>query len=963
VTDGENPTISGTPADITQNTDAGLCTTAVTWTEPTAADNCPGVTLTSDIASGDTLPLGPTTVTYTATDAAGNTATSSFVITVVDTESPVITGVPADITQNTDAGLCTAVVTWTAPSPNDPCSGIASFSADHAPGDSFPVGTTPVTYTAVDLAGNTATATFTVTVTENESPTITGTPADITQSTDAGLCTTAVTWIEPTAADNCPDVTLSSDLAPGDTFDLGTTTVTYTATDGSGNTASTTFTVTVTDDESPTISGTPLDLSFDTDPGVCTAVTTWPEPTAADNCPGVTLTSDSSPGDTLPLGPTTVTYTATDAAGNTATSSFVITVVDNEDPVITGVPADITQSNDTGLCTAVVTWSAPSPIDSCSGIASFSADHAPGDSFPVGTTTVTYTAIDLAGNTATASFVITVTENESPTIAGIPADITQSTDTGRCTAAVTWTEPTAADNCPGVTLSSDFAPGDTFNLGTTTITYIATDGSGNTASTTFTVTVTDNESPTISGTPLGLSFETDPGVCTAVTTWPEPTAADNCPGVTLTSDSSPGASLPLGPTTVTYTATDAGGNTTTSSFVITVVDNEDPVITGVPANITQSTDAGLCTAVVTWTEPTAADNCPGVTLNSDVAPGATFNLGTSTITYTATDGSGNTSSTTFSVTVIDEEDPVITAMPIDLTLSTDPGACSAVVTWTPPVAEDNCAIAELIGNRAPGDTFTPGTTVVQYTATDTSGNSATATFTVHIIDGEAPTIVVGSDVTVAPGAGECSAAVSVPPPVTADNCAVATVTNDYNGLPDASGEYPLGVTLVTWTVTDTAGGSTTAVQTITVGSGPQEDCDGNGVTDLCDLLLGNALDCDGNGIPDSCDIASGAAVDGDMNGVPDACEGLFLRGDTNSDLLTDLGDPIFLLDVLFTGGSTLLCVDAGDSNDDGQVDVADVIYLLSFLFLQGAPPPPPWPDCGLDETPGDTLSCDGSACP
>jgi hypothetical protein len=40
-----------------------------------------------------------------------------------------------------------------------------------------------------------------------------------------------------------------------------------------------------------------------------------------------------------------------------------------------------------------------------------------------------------------------------------------------------------------------------------------------------------------------------------------------------------------------------------------------------------------------------------------------------------------------------------------------------------------------------------------------------------------------------------------------------------------------------------------------------------------------------------------------------------------------------------------------------------VIYLLSFLFLQGAPPPPPWPDCGLDETPGDTLSCDGSACP
>ena len=109
---------------------------------------------------------------------------------------------------------------------------------------------------------------------------------------------------------------------------------------------------------------------------------------------------------------------------------------------------------------------------------------------------------------------ITVTDNEVPVINGTPANITQSNDPGQCGAAVTWTPATVSDNCPGSTISSDHQPGDVFPLGTTTVTYTATDAAGNPAvATSFTITVTDNEVPVINGTPANITQSNDPVPC------------------------------------------------------------------------------------------------------------------------------------------------------------------------------------------------------------------------------------------------------------------------------------------------------------------------------------------------------------------------------------------------------------------------------------------------------------------
>ena len=251
--------------------------------------------LTSTHDSGDSFFIGTTTVTYTATDIHGNISTSSFTVTINEVEAPVISGMPADINQTADAGLCSAAVTWTEPTASDNCN-VASFTSTHNSGDAFAVGTTTVTYTAVDNAGNSTSASFNVTVTDDEAPSTSGTPADITQTNDAGNCSAAVSFTAPSAADNCAIATFTSSHDSGDTFPVGSTTVTFTATDIHGNTTTSTFTVTVTDDEDPAISGMPADITQTNDAGNCSAEVTWTEPTAADNCAIATFTSSHSPG-------------------------------------------------------------------------------------------------------------------------------------------------------------------------------------------------------------------------------------------------------------------------------------------------------------------------------------------------------------------------------------------------------------------------------------------------------------------------------------------------------------------------------------------------------------------------------------------------------------------------------------------------------------------------------------------
>ncbi len=197
-----------------------------------------------------------------------------------------------------------------------------------------------------------------------------------------------------------------------------------------------------------------------------------------------------------------------------------------------------------------------------------------------------------------------------------------------------------------------------------------------------------------------------------------------------------------------------------------------------------------------------------------------------------TDASGNTATATQTVTVNDEELPLITA-PEAVTVTADAGACTASgVVLGVPVTTDNCSVAD-VTNDAPAS-FSIGTTTVTWTVTDASGNTATATQTITVNDEELPVITAPAALSLDADAGICTASgVELGTPVTSDNCSVLSVENDAPSL------FNAGETTVTWTVTDASGNIATATQTVTVTAlveplvsilGESEVCEGTLVT-------------------------------------------------------------------------------------------------------------------------------------
>ena len=426
---------------------------------------------------------------------------------------------PATQTQSLGAGCVVALANYTSlATTSDNCGSIASVTQSPPAGTSI-LGetTTTVTLTVTDSNGNQNTCTFDVTTVDTTNPTI-SCAADQTQSNDTGSCDALVTVIAPTTSDFCGVASVTNDFngtsdASG-TYPVGTTTVVWTVTDDSGNTATCSMDITVTDDENPQIT-CPADITVTGTSGAG-AVVTYTTPVGTDNCTGATTTQIAGlpSGSTFPLGTTTNTFEVEDTAGNTTSCSFTVEVTGVPPSIV--CPADIVVDNDSGNCDAIVTFAATETTGVPASVITYSQD--PGTAFPVGVTTVTATATNAVG-TDQCTFTITVNDTEDPAIT-CPAAITTSNDPGDCSAVVTYTTPVGTDNCTGATTTqtAGLPSGSAFPVGTTTNTFVVTDAAGNTATCSFDVTVNDTEDPAIT-CPADITTSNDPGDCSAVVTY------------------------------------------------------------------------------------------------------------------------------------------------------------------------------------------------------------------------------------------------------------------------------------------------------------------------------------------------------------------------------------------------------------------------------------------------------------
>ena len=485
---------------------------------------------------------------------------------------------PANITVNTGPGAttCGTIVTYPPATTTGLC-GPVSYSQNS--GTFFPVGTTTVTATAA--AG--PTCTFTITVVDNTPPTITC-PANITANNTPGLCSAVVNYTNPTVTDNCG--------LPGPLFLTQTASQTPVAGSVACNAAGfhtdnsywRAYNLAPMGLPGPlTINSVQFGIELSTPSGATQPVTVrvW-RSNGAFPAAGRTLLSTQAAtvtNQTLSLQTVTLTTPAVFAPNEImvlelftpdgrapANNRFFIgsnTSAQTGPSYIMAADCGIATPTDLAsigfpnmhiiLNANGVTGGAPALVQ-IAGLAS-------GSVFPVGVTTNTFRATDVAGNTSTCSFTVTVVDNQAPSLT-CPTNITQNTDVGACVATVVTPNPTFSDNCAVTSLTWAITPptGPVINSPATGINFVGTRA-------------------------FGLNGTTGQGVSTIV-----------------------------------YTAKDAGGNTTTCTFTVTVNDAWIPVISGQPSNqfvcvgsngaftVTASVPAGnpLTYQWQTWTGPSGS---------------------------------------------------------------------------------------------------------------------------------------------------------------------------------------------------------------------------------------------------------------------------------------------------------------------------------------------------------------------
>ncbi len=324
---------------------------------------------------------------------------------------------------------------------------------------------------------------------------------DVTISTDPGICTAASASVNNGSSDPDPDDSITLDQTPAGPYGLGPTPVTLTVTDTQGATDSCEAVVLVVDTELPAISCPAPQTAECT--GASSANVAVGPPVAADNCSVASASCTPSSG-SFPLGPTLFSCTATDGSSNESSCNSSVTVVDTTQPSIS-CPAPIV-AECAGSGSATVTPGTATASDICAGV----AVSGPGTgSYPLGTTTVTYSAVDAVGLANSCAATIQVVDTTKPTVSCVESynpstkNVPNASNVNEdgfyrigggdsCTAptiklgSYTLTagetiKVTQARGKSGVTLVNTMGPGNVrhFQVGPGDAVITATDGSGN----------------------------------------------------------------------------------------------------------------------------------------------------------------------------------------------------------------------------------------------------------------------------------------------------------------------------------------------------------------------------------------------------------------------------------------------------------------------------------------------------
>jgi hypothetical protein len=500
-----------------------------------------------------------------------------------------------------------------------------------------------------------------------------------------------------------------------------------------------------------------------------------------------------------------VTLTVTDNNGNSSTCTTTVTVEDSVAPVANCVAPFTIQLDASGQANITAADIDNGSTDAC-GIASTSIDVSSFDCSNVGANTVTLTVTDNNGNSSTCSTTVTVEDSVAPTVI-CPADTIAETDPGDCFATVSFSAPIAIDACgiASVTQTGGLPSGSQFPVGVSTIEFTAIDINGNDQVCSFTITVTDAELPVAVCQDITIQLDAF-GMASIVPSDVDGGSFDNCGTVALSLSKDTFSCADVGDNTIILSATDAQGNVSTCTAMVTVEDVTAPVVAYQDITVQLGADG---TAIISGADIDngSADACGIASYDLDIDTFDCSMVGDNLVTLTVTDVNGNESVCTATVTVEDISAPVVQCQDISLGLEADG---TATLTPSDVIAslEDNCGIASVAVDITEFTCADIGTTVqVQVFAQDDSGNLTTCFANVSVVDTLAPVVSCPGDQTVDPGTNNLFYVV---PDYFADGTATAqdnctdpiTITSQE---PAPGSLVPDGVYTVTLTAEDAQG--------------------------------------------------------------------------------------------------------------------------------------------------------------
>ena len=978
------PTIS-CPDAITVNCNEGIDPS--TTGQATAIDQCnPAVAVTYTDASVVGFCAGGMVITRTwrAEDDCGRVATCDQRIVRVDQIIPVITDCPNDITvscnESTDP-LFTGNPTYTDMCDPNPTPSYTDVSV----GAICPGGMVITrTWIVTDACGNVShPCTQRITMFDDIDPIIT-IPSDKTKSCEVGGDPAQTGFA--TATDMCdpnPQILYTDVTTPGTCPEESIITRTWTAVDSCGNLATGVQTITIVDDTQPVIT-CPATITINCDESDLPANTG--SATATDNCdpnPDVTFVDAVTPGVCTGEEVIMRTWTAEDNCGNVDVCTQTIIKIDTTKPVII-CPSSIAVS-----CTASILPAATgtaTATDNCTTNPSVTFT----DSVEAGTCPQEMTifrkwnAIDDCSNASQCIQVITVEDNEAPTLT-CPVNLTVE-----CPADTTTGNtglPGVLDNCgtPTFSYTDNVTPGSCPSEFTVVRTWTAQDECGNvSASCDQTIEVVDNSDPIIV-CPSDLTVDCNADTSVAATG--TATATDLCViGLTVTYVQTVIPNLGNGFTiTRVWQVNDGCGNQDQCTQTITVSDLGAPVITCPADQVVTCEDLDL---TFDYGDATVVDDC-GATITSVIIDNRNAcSVGDVIKRFYATDGAGRVDSCDQTITVLPSSLLTLAniAWPADHDITTCSPDTSAAALGSPTVTFNSpCGNIDV----SYSDTYLSPDSVCSvvnrvWTVQDlcNPGNIFTHTQEIIIRNNRAPIISVPASITVTAD-DDCEAIVDLAA-VTVDDCStVASITNNFNGQGgDIDATFGCGIFPITFTVTNICGLSTTGTTTVTV----EDNTNPTFITDLPDL----DLDCPGDtsvlitGIPvvdDNCRVDSLYKVD---NVNPGACEGVFSlvrtwvvvdkAGNTNQQfqiievvdetnpLLTCPDDLTLACDADTSVAATGMATATDECNADPVVTYTQVVATIAdgFVITRN------WTAidaCGNDTTCTQTITVNGSAAP